>query len=154
MNLKAYTEPARNEEQTILERYASGDKNESLLELAKRQKDMEWIDILTLRKNKKMCCVRDLHWLIFHNTVRNLERNREALEELRNERLALRQSQTAIGFGSIEAFYCEMFPIFFDYNGKMRTEPYIPQFELDCYWHRFLKDYETSAWDAFYANLI
>lgn len=156
MNLKIYgASPIQSDiEKTILEKYASGSKEESLLSLAMRQKDMELIDVLTLRKHRKMCCVRYLYWLIYHNTLKNMERNQAALDELRERWLEIRQDNRPISFNSLDHFYGEMFSVFFDYYGKMRTESYLSPFEMECYWNRFIKDYETSAWEDLYANII
>ena len=152
MNLKIYgASPIQSDiEKTILEKYASG-KEESLLSLAMRQKDMEMIDVQTLRKHRKRCCVRDLYWLIYHNTIKNIERNQAALDELREGWLEIRQTNKPVYFDTLEHFYCEMFSVFFDHYGKMRTESYLSPFELEYNWDKFIKEYEISAWEELYA---
>lgn len=156
MNLKAVgTPPIQSDaEQFIIEKYASGGyEKQKWVEIMKYQKDMELIDILTLRKNHKLCCVDNLLWLIYHNTIKNIDRNQRALEEVKKETQKIQSTNSFYSFGSLEEYYTMLYHLFFDRDGAVRTEPYLTPLELDCNWNRALKDMEISAWDELHYSI-
>lgn len=151
MNLKL----TADNEKVVLERYApAGYKKLDLLELIELQKSMELLDAFVLYKYDKCCYIPS--WLIYHNSIKNMDRNLNALNRLKDYIEQMRErikNDKSITF-SFSNRYRYLYGLYDPFN-CFRGKPYLSADEIRYYWQSYVSEYaskENREWHKLLNN--